>query len=50
MARWPKSDQRAAGITDLRILTARGMTLDQAADQLGIHRATAYRWIGGQHA
>lgn len=47
-ASWPKRDQRAAGITDLHILMNRGLSLDRAADELGIHRATAYRWLGRQ--
>lgn len=37
--RWDKQ----ALATDLRILIARGLTVDQAAEQLGTSRATAYR-------
>lgn len=45
-ASWPKADQIRAGLEDLRILLNRGMGVDRAADQLGIDRATAYRWLG----
>lgn len=43
---WPASDQRAAGITDLRILMARGLNVTDAARTLGIPPSTAYRWLG----
>ena len=46
---WPASDQRAAGITDLRILIARGLNVTDAARTLGI--PTSYRIEpGGSYA
>jgi len=45
---WPASDRRAATITDLRILMARGLNVTDAAHTLGIPPSTAYRWLGIQ--